>query len=259
VLEPAAQTIEPVPEEMIAPPADQPPAVLPAERAAAALEVILCSGFPTQIFVITVLAAAGMKMRLADGALSPPFVFALTLLDTVLLVSLIVFFMRSRGESVRDQLFGDRPIGREMLLGLALIPASFFVVIAVLLLVQLVVPSLRNVPHNPLQDLVRSRWDAAIFAFVVMVAGGVREEVQRGFVLRRFERYLGGGAAGLLVFSVLFGLGHLEQGRDIAVATGVLGAFWGAIFLRRRSIAAPMIGHAGFNLAQVLKFLTLGA
>ena len=61
---------------------------------------------------------------------------------------------------------------------------------------------------------------------------------------------------GLVVFSALFGLGHLEQGRDVALATAILGAFWGAIFLRRRSIVGPMVGHAGFNLAQVIKFLT---
>ena len=239
------------------PPIDAQRGVLPIGRVAAALEVILCSGFPTQIVVITVLSTLGMKVRLAGGQLSPPFVFALTLLDTLLLVGLIVFFMRAHRESVREQLFGSRPQGRDILLGLVLIPASFFVVIAVLMVVQLVAPSLRNVPHNPLQDLVRNRSDAVIFAFVVMIAGGVREEIQRGFVLRRFEQYLGGGTVGLVVFSALFGVGHLEQGRDVALATGTLGAFWGLIFLRRRSIAGPMVGHAGFNLAQVIKFLTL--
>jgi membrane protease YdiL (CAAX protease family) len=244
---------------MMEPPVVQPPAVLPIERAAAALEVILCSGFPTQIIIIVILGTFGVKMRLANGGLSSPFVFALTLLDTVLLVGLVVFFMRAHGESVTEQLFGWRSRLREVLLGLALIPASFFVVIAVLVVVQLVAPWLRNVPHNPLQDLVHDRWDAVIFAFVVMVAGGVREEIQRGFVLRRFEQYLGGGAAGLVIFSALFGLGHLEQGYDVAFATAVLGAFWGGIYLRRRSILAPMVGHAGFNLAQVAKFLTLGA
>ena len=244
---------------MLEPPVAQPPAVLPIERAAAALEVLLCSGFPTQIVVITFLSASGMKVRLAGGQLSPPFVFALTLLDTLLLVGLILFFMRAHRESMREQLFGTRPKGREILLGLLLIPASFLVIIVVLLVVQLVAPSLRNVPHNPLQDLVRDRWDAVIFGFVVMVAGGVREEIQRGFILRRFEGYLGGGSVGLVVFSVVFGLGHLEQGRDVALATATLGAFWGLIFLRRRSIVGPMIGHAGFNLAQVIKFLTLGS
>jgi membrane protease YdiL (CAAX protease family) len=244
---------------MIEPPVVLPPAVLPIERAAAALEVLLCSGFPTQLVIITVLSSFGMKVRVADGRLSPPFIFTLTLLDTLLLVGLVLFFFRAHRESAREQLFGQGPQWRELLLGLALIPASFFVIIFVLLLVQLVVPGLRNVPHNPLQDLAQNRWDAIVFAFVVMIAGGVREEIQRGFVLRRFEQFLGGGAVGLVIFSALFGLGHLEQGRDVALATGVLGAFWGAIFLRRRSIAGPMVGHAGFNLAQVAKFLVLGA
>jgi membrane protease YdiL (CAAX protease family) len=91
-----------------------------------------------------------------------------------------------------------------------------------------------------------------------MIAGGVREEIQRGFVLRRFEQYLGGGTVGLILFSLAFGLGHVEQGRDVALATAVLGAFWGAIYLRRRTVAPAMIGHAGFNLAQVVKFIALG-
>jgi membrane protease YdiL (CAAX protease family) len=241
----------------VALPADR--AVLPIERLAAALEVILCSGFPTQIVILTILTAFGMRPKLAGGALSPSFVFTLTLLDTLLLVGLILFFFRAHRESARDTLFGRGRTGREVLFGLALIPASFAIVIAVLVVVQLVMPSLRNVPHNPLQDLVHTRLDAILFAFVVMVAGGVREEVQRGFVLRRFEQYLGGGYLGLAIFSAMFGLGHLEQGHDVALATALLGAFWGAIFLRRRSIVGPMIGHAGFDLAQVIKFVTLGA
>jgi membrane protease YdiL (CAAX protease family) len=248
-VDPASPIIEPAPTARI----------LPIERAAAALEVILCSGFPTQILIITFMTLIGMKVRLPDGKLSPSFVFTLTLLDTLLLVALVVFFIRAHRESVRDQLFGRVRQWREVLFGLALIPASFFVIIAVLVIVQLIVPGLRNVPRNPLQDLAQNRWDAVIFAFVVMIAGGVREEVQRGFVLRRFERYLGGGAVGLVIFSALFGLGHLEQGRDVALATAVLGAFWGVVFLRRGSITGPMVGHAGFNLAQVVKFLTLGS
>ncbi len=243
---------------MMEPPAAQPPVVLPIERAAAALEVLLCSGFPTQIVIITVLATFGMRPRLEDGRFNAPFVFALTLLDTLLLVGLVCFFLRAHRESFREQLLGARRLGRELLFGIALIPASFAVVVGVLMVVQMAAPSLRNVPHNPLAELAKTRADALIFAFVVMIAGGVREEIQRGFILRRFEQFLGGGVTGLTIFSCLFGLGHLEQGRDVAIATAVLGAFWGAIFLRRRSIAGPMVGHAGFNLLQVVKFLTLG-
>ena len=231
---------------------------LPIERAAAALEVLLCSGLPTQLVIITLLSTAGLRPTLADGRLSPSFVFTLTLLDTALLVGLIAFFLRAHRESFRDALFGSRPIWFESLVGVALIPASFLLVIVLLACLQLVAPGLRNVPHNPLQDLIGTRVQAIVFAGVVTIAGGVREEIQRGFVLRRFEQYLGGGVLGLILFSLAFGLGHLEQGHDVALATAALGAFWGAIFLIRRSIAAPMVAHAGFNLAQVAKFLIAG-
>ena len=233
-------------------------AILPVERAAAALEVVLCSGFPTQLAVITVLSALGVHMRLADGRLSPPFIFTLTLADTMLLVGLIAFFFRTHRESLFTELFRSRVTLRDLTLGLALVPASFFLIVFVLMLLQATVPFLRNVPHNPFADLVKTRTDAALFALVAMIAGGVREEIQRGFVLRRFEQYLGGGNVGLVLFSLVFGLGHVEQGRDVALATAVLGAFWGAIYLRRRTVAPAMIGHAGFNLTQVVKFIALG-
>ena len=85
-----------------------------------------------------------------------------------------------------------------------------------------------------------------------MIAGGLREEVQRGFILHRFGGYLGGGGVGVIVHSLIFGLGHLDQGYDAAIATASLGVFWGVVYLRRRSIIAPITSHAGYNLSQVL-------
>jgi len=232
--------------------------ILPIERVAAALEVILCSGFPTQLAVITELSTFGMKVRLGGGQLAPAFVFALTLSDTVLLVALVFLFLRSHRESPRLALFAQRRTGIEIALGIAIIPLSFMLVILVLAIIQMIDPALHNVPQNPFADLARTRGAAIMFGFVVMVAGGVREEIQRGFILHRFEQYLGGGPLGLALFSVVFGLGHIEQGYDVAVATAALGAFWGALYLARRSVVAPMVAHAGFNLAQVVKFFFLG-
>lgn len=189
--------------------------------------------------------------------MSPPFVFTVSLMDAVLVVGLIVVLLHARRESVRQVLIGRRRVRREVLVGFALIPVVFLVVISVMVLVLSYAPSLRNVPKNPLEDLIRNRSDAIIFAIVVMIAGGVREEFQRGFIVHRFEGYLGGGAVGVLVYSILFGLGHFEQGWDASVVTGFLGVLWGLVYLRRRSIIAPMVSHAGFNLAQVLKAIAL--
>jgi membrane protease YdiL (CAAX protease family) len=42
------------------------------------------------------------------------------------------------------------------------------------------------------------------------------------------------------------------------IATGVLGALWGVVYLRRRSIVAPVVAHAGFDLLQLAQFLAIG-
>jgi membrane protease YdiL (CAAX protease family) len=89
---------------------------------------------------------------------------------------------------------------------------------------------------------------------VVLIAGGVREEIQRAFLLHRFEGWLGGGMFGVIVTSVAFGAGHLLQGYDAAIVTGMLGALWGVVYLRRRSAVAPMVSHAGFDLLQIVQF-----
>ena len=231
--------------------------ILPFERAGAALECILCSGFPSQIALIILLTGFGLSMQGSAGGLNPRFLFTLALLDAVIVVGLTVFFLKAHGESVREVLIGQRSIFREVLVGIALVPLVFGIVIVVLAVVLTYAPWLHNVPRNPLEDMLGSRLDAAIFAVVVMIAGGVREEVQRGFIVHRFGQYLGGGGTGVVIHSVLFGLGHYEQGYDAAVATGLLGLFWGVIYLRRGSIVAPVVSHAAFNLAQVLKFLAL--
>jgi membrane protease YdiL (CAAX protease family) len=127
---------------------------------------------------------------------------------------------------------------------------------AILATIQLYAPSLHNVARNPLEELIRTPRDAWLFAAVVVVAGGVREELQRAFLLRRFELWLGGPRLGVIVTSVAFGAGHLLQGIDAAITTGILGAFWGVVYLRRRSVVAPMMSHSGFNLVQIVQILT---
>jgi membrane protease YdiL (CAAX protease family) len=226
------------------------------ERGLALVEVLLCSDYPTQLALAATFAAFGFRPQ-AQGTLSLSYVAAISLADTVFLTALVVFFLRSRGERPREVFFGDRPLLPELRAGVPLLFVAFAIAMVILLATQAVAPWLHTVPHNPLQDLVTSPADAVLFAVVLIVAGGIREEVQRAFLLRRFERWLGGARVGLVVTSLVFGAGHVIQGADAAVATAVLGAFWGVVYLRRRSIGAPVMSHAGFNLVQVLQYLML--
>jgi uncharacterized protein len=226
-----------------------------AARAVALFEVILCSDYPTQIAIATTLNAAGFSPMKADGQLSLGYVVALSLIDSVVLVGLIVLFLRAHGERVRDVLLGRRPAAGEALLGMQLTFVALVLGIAVLTGVQALIPRLHNVVHNPLQDLISGRRNAVIFAVVVVVAGGIREEIQRAFVLHRFKAWLGGGTVGIIVGSIAFGAGHLVQGYDAAIATGMLGVFWGIVYLRRASVVAPVVSHSGFNLIELLQYI----
>jgi len=223
-------------------------------RVRAVLEVMLCSSLPTQFLIAAILGLLGIAPRTADQQLSLTFVLALSLADTALLIALMVILVRAHGDSPRSLWLGGRPFGGEVTLGLLLVPAAVMMVAVLVATLRTYAPWLHNVPENPLESLAsRGAGGAALFAIVAIVAGGIREELQRAFLLQRFERDLGGAAVGVVVLSVAFGLGHLMQGWDAAIATGVLGAFWAIVYLRRRSSIAPIISHAGFNSIEVFR------
>lgn len=225
---------------------------LATHRLVALIEVIICSDFPTQLALGSTLAMFGYRPFSPTGQLQVGYVVTLSLADALLLVGFVLMFLYAHGEKPRDLFVGRRPILGEVRHGVLLIFVALAIAAGVLLLVLRFAPWLHTVQKNPMQELMRSRGDAALFALVAVVAGGIREEVQRAFLLHRFEVWLGGGAFGLVVTSLAFGAGHLLQGVDAVIATGLLGAFWGAVYLRRRSIVAPMVSHAGFDLIQIL-------
>jgi membrane protease YdiL (CAAX protease family) len=231
---------------------------LVSHRIVALLEVLICSDYPTQLALGTTFAALGYGPYLHNGELRVSYVVGISIADAILLIGLVVMFLYSHGERPRDVFFGRRPLAREAAIGIPLTFVALGIAVIVLLTIQRFAPGLHTVERNPLQALLRSPRDAWLFALVVVVAGGVREEIQRAFLLHRFDVWLGGGTVGLIVTSVGFGAGHLLQGADAALATGTLGAFWGLVYLRRRSAVAPIVSHSGFDLMQIVQFLGVG-
>lgn len=220
----------------------------------------MCSSLPTQLVIGSLLRAAGWAPTSAGSQLSPPFVFALLLIDSIVLVGLMIFLTRAHGESPAAMWLGARRPGREFAIGLALVPVVFLMVGLVMNGLLRVLPGLHNVQANPIEQLATGGpRDTAMLGVIAILAGGVREELQRIFLLRRFEQHLGGAAIGVLVLSIAFGLGHFLQGWDAAIATGLLGAFWAIVYLRRRSSIAPIVSHAGFNSLEVLRVALVGS
>ena len=223
------------------------------ERILAVLEVLLCSGVPTQLALQQLLSMLGFPLQGADGQLNAVGVFALALADTVVLLTLITVLLHAHCEHIRDLALARRPVAREVALGVLLVPVLFIGVGITVLTVRRLLPWTHNVESNPFVRLMRTPTEAGLLAVVAMIAGGLREEVQRAFLLHRFETSLGGAALGLVIISVAFGLGHIPQGWDAVIATGLLGFTWGLLYLRRRSIVAPVVSHAGYNAAQILQ------
>ena len=222
-------------------------------------EVLLCSSVPTQLLVGALLGMAGWLPLDDAGQLSLAFVLVLSVTDTVLLIGLMVVLTRAHGEDIAELWLGHRRVLSEALYGAQLIPVVFLVVVVALNVLRLVAPGLHNVPTNPLEQLAGTPSQAVVFGVVAIFAGGVREEMQRAFLLRRFERHLGGAHVGVVLLSLGFGLGHIVQGWDAVIITGLLGAFWALLYIRRRSTVAPLISHAGFNAVEVLRVAVWGA
>jgi membrane protease YdiL (CAAX protease family) len=214
---------------------------------------VLCSGYPTQILIGALLTIIGIAPNGPDQSLSPRFVFALLLLDTIVLLSLIIAFLRWRGERPMTVFFGHRPLTGEAAFGIVSVPFVFAVVLALMVSIMRFVPQLHNVPDNPLEGFLGTAAGNAMFLFVVIVAGGVREELQRAFLLHRFKTDLGQPWLGLVITSISFGLGHTMQGYDAAIMTGTLGAIWGAMYLTRGGALAAMVSHSLFNSGELLR------
>ncbi|MCX6552625.1 MAG: CPBP family intramembrane metalloprotease [Acidobacteria bacterium] len=228
-------------------------------RVTALVEVVAASGLPTQFALGGLLLACGVAPLRSDGRLAMPFVASVLGADTVLLLAFVAWRLRAGGDRVAAILAGPRPWRRDVWLGLALVPAIFGAVAGLLVLLRAVSPWLHNVDTNPFESLIQSTTDAIVLTVLVVVSGGLKEEVQRAFVLRRFEQHLGGARLGLPIYSVVFGLGHFIQGYDVGLMTTLMGVGWGALFLWRRNIIAASVSHAGFNAAQILQFLVSGS
>jgi membrane protease YdiL (CAAX protease family) len=247
---------EPAPESFIDP---RPSGVVdPRDRATAVLEILLCSSIPTQLAIGALLRLVGIPSTDAAGHLSLTFVLTLSLADTALLIVMMIFFMHVHGETARATWFGTGHGIREALIGLATVPLVFIAVGILLNTIRLFAPSLHNVENNPLEQLAATPGQAAVFSLVAIIAGGLREELQRAFMLRRFEQYLGGATLGVWVLSVAFGLGHVMQGWDAVITTASLGAFWAWVYLQRRNSVAPIVSHAGFNSVEILRVALIG-
>ena len=147
------------------------------KRFIALFEVILCSGFPTQLLLVQVMTAIGLQPFETDGSLAMNYVVVLSLADAVVLVMLILWLLALHGESPRDLFLGSRRIVQEFKFSILLIPLVLFLVVAASASLQHFAPWLHNVPENPYESLIQTTSDASILSMRAQCSLIVKSEV----------------------------------------------------------------------------------
>ncbi len=241
-------------------------------------------GALSEIFVVALLGSLISQVGLSslgvpsDQILGHTHLFFIFLVfEASLTLVLITLFLKLRGEKFRDIGWVKENSGRDAALAVAIVPALFGSTLLVDTLFHHFFPELVSVT-NPLLELIRNRSDLVLFLISSMFVGGIKEEVQRAFVLARFERYLGellwrvarflwplanpskllcerlALIVGLALWSLFFALGHSVQGPDKMVAAGILGLWFGLVYVWRRALTAPILAHALYDVVTILLF-----
>lgn len=101
-------------------------------------------------------------------------------------------------------------------------------------------PRLRHAPGHELVPISASQ--LRLWAGVSMTAGICEEILFRGFILWCLNHWFYPGAS-LLIMAIIFGLGHIYQGRRGMVQTGVVGLILGLIYVASGSLLLAMLWH----------------
>ncbi len=167
---------------------------------------------------------------------------------TGVVVAVVVGLLHLGGERLADLGFSRMALRLALRRGLVLAIALFLVFEVEVAGVG--VPPLTAPTSSKLASLFRDPREAPFWVFAAVVGGGFTEELERAFVLTRFERWFGtaGLVLAVLTESAGFGASHTYQGTGAAVSIGIFGLLLSLVFLRRRLVADAMIAHAGFDL-----------
>jgi len=222
------------------------------DRIQAAFEIVLISGLISSFLAalpLWVFTGEKTGLLLKDAK----FISAFLLIESGITFVLLAILLKAHRESIRSLgVQWDRWKANSML-GLTLIPFLFLVNSGVSFIFRNYLPQYYT-EHNPLTDIIHSPQQLALFIVAALVAGGIKEELQRAFILNKFRSYLGGAAAGLVLWSLAFGAGHYVQGIQGIVIAAAYGFLFGLLYLMSGSLIAPIVAHSAYDTLALLGY-----
>jgi len=221
------------------------------DRLQAFFEVILMSGLFSS-FVATVPFA--LRAHSTEALLkSVRVVTSFVLLEAGITFLLLALILKAHGETLADLgLRWDR-WRSQLVLGITVLPVLFFLNALIGGAFRLFLPNYFT-ERNPLMEIIHNPEDLVLLIISVLIAGGIKEELQRAFILIRFRDHLGGARLGLVLWSIAFGAGHYVQGFQGMVVAGFFGLVFGVVYLFRGNLIAPVVSHGLYDAAALLGY-----
>lgn len=222
------------------------------DRLRAVIEVLLLSGILSS-FVTTLVFSFLYGKNANLMSMNATIVASFVLMEAGILLLLLVFILTINDEAITGLGLHWRRWKFNLILGLGLVPCFFFINGIAALVFKIYLPEYYT-EQNPLVEIIQTPQQLALFIFSALVAGGIKEELQRAFILNRFRRYLGGAWVGLVIWSLAFGAGHYVQGVQGIVIASLYGFVFGITYILSGSLMAPIVAHSVYDTLALLAY-----
>jgi len=223
-----------------------------ADRLQAFFEILLVSGLISSFLAALIFSAFHGK-RVDLLAMDATIVSVFILMEAGITFLLLVVILKAHRETICSLGLLWNRWKSYLLWGLGLVPFFFVINAIVAIAFQTYLPQY-YIEQNPLTEMIQTPQQLALFIFAALVAGGIKEELQRAFILNRFRCYLGGAWLGLVLWSLAFGAAHYVQGvQGITIAT-LYGFIFGLLYLLTGSLIAPIVAHGAYDTLALLAY-----
>ena len=223
-----------------------------ADRLQAIIEILLLSGLISS-FIAALIFSAFLGRKVGALTTDATIVTTFLLAEAVITFLLLAVVLKAHREPIGSLGLQWNRWKSYLFLGLGLVPFFFAINIVVAFVFRMYLPSY-YIEKNPLTEIIQTPQHLILFIISALIAGGIKEELQRAFIINRFRQYLGGAWLGLVLWSLAFGAAHYVQGVQGITIAALYGLIFGIIYLITKSLIAPIVAHGAYDTLALLAY-----
>ncbi|MCK9275165.1 MAG: CPBP family intramembrane metalloprotease [Syntrophales bacterium] len=208
------------------------------------------------ILLSLILPSMIMSASLSKGNITFSMVAWSTVLSDIPLLALVIYFVWHNGEPLYAIGIRLQNWWKEAGIGVLIFIPIMYLIGAIQMLLK---KAGLSVPHEAPSFLVPSGGGEFILAIVFLIVVAVSEEVIfRGYLIRRFFVITKNPGVALVLSSAIFALGHGYERSGGMIGAGILGFAFGAVYLWRKNLAAPVVMHFIQNFIGIILVPLIG-